>query len=270
MIKDNGARILFSVFFVLLALQNSQAQQKTISEKEKNERVAGSDHKVMVIPFEPRLYLGEMDYAFNAETKLSAKQIKFQFRDGLNEQIAKAFKKSKFAVLDLMEDTVKYKKDIEGIYHFLSYDYLKVPDQNNYKPPVKEKSQKNIEKGQLNVETNSDVRFMNAKLGNPKILTGLHNKYKTDLFVFINQLDIKSGASNEPSQPYKNVSSNRKIVVHYTVLNYEGKELNSGVLEDEFSQDMNVPKKIVEKNFEKIAQILVLRVEKALEITASN
>ncbi len=240
------------------------AQTKTISEKEKTDRGPAHQHNILLVPFEPKLYLGEIDYAINAETKLSAKQIKYQFRDGLNEQISKALKSSKYGVVDLMEDTLKYKKDTEALYGILQYEYVKVPDQNNYQPPKKEKSAKPIENGQLNVETNSDQRFMNAKFSNHKLVTQLSGKYKTDVFIFINQLDIKAGGTNAPAQPYKTPSTKRKIVVHYTVYTKEGKEINSGTLEDEFAEDLNTPKKIIERHFSKLAQTLVLRVNKAL------
>ena len=240
------------------------SQNKTISEKGKSERGAVSKHKAMVIPFEPKLYLGEIDHVINAETKLSAKQIKYQFRDGLNEQIAKALKSANYGVMDLMGDTIKYKKDTESIYGNLGYEYMKVPDQNNYQVPKKEKALKPVEKGQLNVETNSDQRFMNAKLLNTKLIPQLYGKYKTDVFVFVNQLDIKAGGGNEPAQPYKSPSTKRKIVVHYTVYTQDGTEINSGILEEEFAEDLNVPKKIIDKHFSTLSQVLVSRINRAL------
>ncbi len=239
------------------------AQNKTIDNKGKEGRDVAFKHKVMIIPFEPRLYLGEIDFIINAETKLSAKQIKHQFRDGLNEQISRALKNLKYGTVDLMEDTLKFKKDTEFIYGNLGYEYLKVPDQNNYQVPKKEKPVKTIDKGQLNVETNSDQRFMNAKVRNTKLMPQLYGKYKTDVFIFINQLDIKAGGSNEPSQPYKLPNTKRRIIVHYTVFTKENVEINSGILEEEFATDLNVPKKIIDKHFKKISETLVLRINKA-------
>lgn len=256
-------RILSIASLSLIGI-GAMSQNKTIAGKEKTDRGPAIQHKVMVIPFEPRLYMGEIDFAIHAETGLSAKQIKHQFRDGLNEQITKSLKANKFGVVDLMEDTIKYKKDTEGLYSYLSYEYVKIPDQNNYQPPKKEKVAKPIEKGQLNVETNTEQRFMNAKLTNPKFIPQLYGKYKTDVFVFINQLDIKSAGTNDPGQPYKLPSSLRKIVVHYTVYTKEGKEINSGVLDEEFSEELNTPKKIIDKHFSKLSQTLVLRINKAL------
>jgi hypothetical protein len=161
-----------------------------------------------------------------------------------------------------MDDTVKYRKDIEGIYEYLAYDYLKVPDQNNYKPPRKEKEEKKIEKGQLAVETNNEKRFMNARITNPKVVPLLYGKYKTDLFVFINQLDIRAGGSPDPVNGAG--SGARRISVHYTVYSYDAKEINSGVAEAEFPQNVNNPKKIIEKYFPLIANTITQRISKGI------
>ena len=255
----------FSVFIVFVAIAVNQlaAQTTTKNKNETNPRVPGIQHKVMLIPFEPKLYMSEIDRAVNAETGQTAKQIKHKFRDGINEQLYKAFKTAKYEIVDLMDDTVKYRKDLEGIYQYLSYSYQKVPNQENYKAPVTEKEEKKIEKGQLNVETNSDARFMNAKLANPKLLPALYAKHKTDVFVFINQLDIKAAGS--PSA-FSETSPNRKIIVHYTVFTSNAKEINSGIAELEFEPELNAPKKIVDKYFSKIANVILLRVNKGLGI----
>ncbi len=252
--------ISFSLFISTFYLSS---QNPTLNQKKNTEREPVTAHKVMLIPFEPKLYMGEVDRNFNAETKLSAKEIRYKFRDGLNDQLYKAFKASKFNVVDLMEDTVKYKKDLEGLYQYLSYEYLKVPDQTNYKAPKKEKEEKKIEKGQVIVETNGDKRFMEARLTNPKVVPLLYGKYKTDIFVFINQLDILASGSKNPTDPGPG-NPNRKIVVHYTVYTFDGKEINSGTVEEDFDPALNNPKKIIDKHFSKIALVIVQRVNKGL------
>ena len=136
-------------------------------------------------------------------------------------------------------------------------------NQANYKAPKKEKEEKKIEKGQLNVETDLENRFMNARLTNPKIVQNLNGKFKTDVFVFINQLDIKASGSKSPLD-LGDGNPNRKIIVHYTILTKEGREINSGTIEEEFSPELNVPKKIIDKHFSKIALTLVQRVNRAL------
>lgn len=238
------------------------AQHTTINtEKSVILKQPPGKHKVMIIPFEPRMYLGEVDMYINQETKLSAKEIRAKFRDGINEQLYKSLK-TKYSVVDLMDDTMKTRKDIEKIYQFLAYDYQKVPDQTNYSPPKKEKEEKTITNGQLTVETNTDVRFMNAKIKSPKLVPYLYDKYKTDIFIFINQLDIKGSASNGPAELA--VTGTRKIVVHYTVYTYDAFEINSGIAEIDFPTDLNNPPKIVGTYFSKIAQTITARIEKAV------
>ncbi|MEI8136975.1 MAG: hypothetical protein WCH21_06610 [Bacteroidota bacterium] len=257
------------LFFTLLILSTKFIGQNTTvgASNNKNEREFTAAHKVMLIPFESRLYMSEIDQRINTETKLTAKEIKYKFRDGLNEQLYKAFKNNKFNVVDLMDDTTKYRKDLEGIYQYLTYEFQKIPNQENYQPPKKEKEQKKIEKGQLNVESNSDARFMNAKITNAKVVPILYGKYKTDLYVFINQLDIKASGNKGPAE-LGDGNANRKITVHYTVYTYDAKEINSGVAEEEFAADLNNPKKIIDKHFSKIATTIVQRVNKGLAFPA--
>jgi hypothetical protein len=239
--------------------QNTTINQKTVTPRE-----ATVQHKVLLVPFEPKLYLSEIDHNINAETKLTAREIKFKFRDGINDQLYRAFKNNKYNVVDLMEDTTRYKKDTEGIYQYLSYEYQKVPDQNNYQPPKKEKEEKKIEKGQLNVESDMEARFMNAKLTNAKVVPMMYGKYKTDLFVFINQLEIKAGGSKTPGELGAE-NNNRKIVLHYTVYTYDAKEINSGIAETDFETTLNNPKKIIDKYFSKLAEMIVQRTIKGLD-----
>ncbi len=260
MIKIVKYRLLTPYFLLLTSFLFSQ--HTTISTKTTAAKSANTKHKVMIIPFEPRMYLGEIDMYINQETKQSAKQIRATFRDGINEQLYKALKPH-YSVVDLMDDTVKTRKDIEKIYQYLGYDYQKVPDQNNYTPPKKEKEEKGITNGQITVGTNSDQRFMNAKVKSPKLVPYLYDKYKTDIFVFINQLDIKGSAANGPAELA--ATGSRKIILHYTVYTYDAVELNSGIVEQDFPVDLNNPAKIIGTYFSKIAQTITARIDKALD-----
>ncbi|MES2132729.1 MAG: hypothetical protein V4506_10280 [Bacteroidota bacterium] len=238
-----------------------KAQDKTISSGTVAPSGSGvKKHKIMLIPFENRMYLSEIDFLINKESKLNAKEIKALMRDGLNEQLYKKLK-SKMTVIDLLEDTVKTKKDLENIYQYLSYQYQKVPNQDNYKAPVKEKEEKNIEKGQLNVESKNEARFMNAKLKNATLVPYLYGKYKTDIYLFINELDIKAltGSAADMS-----ANSSRKIIMHYTVYTYDAKEINSGIAEVDLPPNVNNPTKIINSYFSQLADIVSARIEKAL------
>lgn len=258
-----------AIILTVLTAFSVTGQESTIQKKNADNREITTAQKVLIVPFEPRLYMGEVDRQINAETRLSAREIRFRFRDGLNEQIYRAFRSAKFSALDLMGDTIRYKKEIENIYQYLSYQYMKVPDQKNYKPPVKEKAEKRIEKGQLNVETNSDPRFMNAYLTNSRLIPGLASKYKSHYFVFVNQLDIKASGSRDPLFLGQDTEM-RRIVVHYTIFDKQGKEINSGIVEENFAPTLNDPKRIIDKHFSRIGETLVQRVNAQLALNKKN
>ena len=216
----------------------------------------------MIIPFVPKLYMSEIDHKINAETKLSQKEIKEAYRKGINAELAKALKQ-KYEVLDLLKDTTKYKKDIVNIYKSITCSFEKVPDQSNYKAPAEEKDKKNsaIKNGQILVETNTDTRFMNTKVTSPKLIPELYAKYKTDLFVFINQLDIFSG---EVTASGIGTTADRKLTLHYTVFTVDAKEINSGICSIKFPVDVNTPAKIASGYISKIAIEITRRIALAL------
>jgi len=254
----------YKIVFCLLSFVfcHAKGQDKTIGPGTQtlSARDGISKHKIMIIPFENRMYLSEIDHLINKESKLTSKQIKATMRDGINEQLYKKLK-SKMTVVDLMEDTAKTKKALENIYQYLTYQYQKVPDQANYKAPTKEKEDAKIEKGQLNIESNSDARFMNAKIKNATLVPYLSGKYKADLFLFVNELDIRA-LNGSPAD--FNSTTARKIVLHYTVYTVDAKEINSGIAEVNLPVNINNPSKIINSYFSQIADLIALRVEKAL------
>lgn len=260
MIKSN----LYFFILLLTVSLTSYSQDKTIKTDSKTESVNefASKNKIMLIPFESRMYLSEIDAKINQESKLSAKQIKAMMRDGLNEQLYKKLK-SKMNVVDMVDDTAKTRKDLDNIYQYLSYQYQKTPNQENYKAPKNEKETKGVNNGQIVVETTSDSRFMNAKLKNATLVPYLTGKYKTNLYLFINELDIKSFNSIPGDF---SATSNRKIIVHYTIYTYDAKEINSGIAEVEMPSNINNPSKIINSYFSQVADLIVARLNKAISV----
>ncbi len=262
MIKLNFNIKTAFIFCLLFFVINLSAQDKTVNTGTKPS--AGKEvitkNKIMLIPFENKMYLSEIDANINQESKLSAKQIKAVMRDGMNEQLYKKLK-AKMSVVDMIDDTTKTKKDLENIYQYLSYQYQKTPNQENYKAPSNEKEVKNVDKGQLAVETVSDSRFMNAKLKNATLVPYLTNKYKTNLYLFINELDIKA-ISTIPGD--FSSGSSRKIIVHYTIYTFDAKEINSGIAEVNMPSNVNNPSKIINSYFSLVADLIANRLSKAL------
>lgn len=256
--KQISFSILVFLFTSLIVLsQNQPSTRKDIKSTDNTGK-----NKILIIPFENKMYLSEIDHQINKETKLNQKQIRYQFRDGLNEQLYYALKKRKFTPVDLMSDTTKYAKDLQYIYGNISYDYLKIPDQNNYTPPKKEKKEKGIQEGQIIAETESENKFMNTRVLSPALIPYLYKKYKTTYYIFINELDIKAAANNPGD--YTITIPKRKIIVHYTVYSVDAKEINSGIAEIDADVKINQPSKIIKNYFFIIAETIAERIVKQI------
>lgn len=257
-------RVLFGL--ILICVYSAAISQTTLGNEPKPkpgiERPAATKkHKILLVPFEPKMYMSQIDHKINAETKWSQQKIKANFRDGVDEQLYKKLKQH-FDVISLLDDTVKYKKDLFKIYQHLTYKYEKVPDQEHYTAPKSDKEKPTIKNGQLVVETNTDARFMNAKITSAALVPELFAKYKTDLFVFINQMDITAGET--PASGDFGTQAQRTITLHYTVYTVDAKEINSGTCSVKFPVDVNNPTKIISSYISKIAEEINRRIEKAL------
>ena len=100
-----------SVIIMFFALNKKANGQTTFGNDNKSglskipERKL-TKHKVLVVPFEPRMYMSQIDHSINAETKLDQKKIKQSIRFGLDEEIHRSIKK-KMEVISLLLSTKK-------------------------------------------------------------------------------------------------------------------------------------------------------------------
>jgi hypothetical protein len=246
---------------ILFAIAGAAPAQNTTRDQVKGlEPGKGKTCKILVIPFDPKLYMSEVDKKVGTEAKMNFNQLRATFRTGLDHQVA-AKLGSLNTTYSLLSDTVKNKKDLDLIYHSISYDYDKPnPDGAVSKNSGTAKQQPAIQNGQLMVEMSDDSRFMNTKLTNPQLLPYLLEKYNAEVFVFINELDIKK---NEDSYDIATDTYLRDVIVHYTVFDKTGKRINAGIAKSSFSSSLNEPKTIINTAFPSIAKTIADRVSRS-------
>ena len=205
--------------------------------------------KVMIIPFEPLMYMSEIDKKVNEQTDRTFNEIREKFRRELDIQLLLKLKKQT-PTISFYLDSIKMARDLDHIYksRTLSYELL-----DPKKGTPDSKKQKKITNGQLTVEMNNDVKFMNAKIINPSLLSTLNKKYDSEYFIFINELDIKTDMES-----YDAVSDSyqRNVIVHYTIMDKTKKIISAGAAVSKFSSLENDPKKIVDKTFVPIADYI--------------
>jgi|ERR1019366_580511 hypothetical protein len=238
------AFFFFLTFNFLTFNVKLNAQESTRNTQDTVSKPIG---KIMLIPFEPLLYMSEIDQKINQQTKWNFEQIRENFRHQLDFQLK--MKLNHIApVVSFYSDSAKMAKDLEFIYKTssLSYDLVDKPNASTTSP-VK---QKGIKNGQLVVEMDNDKKFMNTKVNGTELLNYLNKKYKTDYYVFINELDIKSDIN---SYDIATDSYQREITVHYSIIDKSSKTIAAGIATSKFTSKENNPKKIVALSFAPIA-----------------
>jgi len=246
------------LFFVLF----SMAQEGTRIAKE---NPADAVRKIMIIPFEPKLYMSDIDMKINELTKWTFQQIRENFRNQLNAQL-KLKLQSSAPVVSFYADSSKMSKDLLYIYKSTNLSYDLLSPSPEIKNPT---SQNRITNGQLSVEVGSDKKFMNAKINDDKLLNYLSTKYKTDYFIFINQLDIKN---NMETYDLATDIYQREITVHYSIFDKSGKNRSAGIAVYQFSSKVNLPKQIVATAFSPIARYIAEKLDEIIkpEITGTQ
>ncbi|MGQ0829030.1 MAG: hypothetical protein ACT4ON_11635 [Bacteroidota bacterium] len=220
-------------------------------------RIAAKDTitagKILLIPFEPKMYMSDMDAKINQQTKWKSAQINENFRHQLDSQLKLKLQSTR-RVVSFYSDSVKMSKDLMYIYNStsLSYDLADKPTSAT----IPSERQSGIKNGELKVEMNMDKKFMNTKLTGVEMLSYLSKKYKTDYFVFVNELDIKI---DPETYDISTDSYQREVTVHYSILDKTGKTISAGISTSRISSKINEPKKIVSLTFSPIATYIAAK-----------
>lgn len=245
--------LLLSFSFLLSILSYAQEGVRTASKKE----IAG---KIMVIPFEPKLYMSEIDQKVNQETKWNFDQIREYFRHQLDNQLKLKLQSIESPVVTYYIDSAKTSKDLEYIYKSttIAFDPMAAPTA----PTAEVKKQSGIKNGQLVVEMGGDKKFTNTKFNNKELIPFLNKKYKSDYFVFINELDFRTvmDSYDLASDTYL-----RETTVHYTIVDSTSKLIAAGAASYRFSSKTNEPKKIVAATFSPIAAYIASKLEAVMK-----
>ena len=236
--------------------------------------------KVLIIPFESKMYISSADQEIANRTHLSHQDIRENLRYGISTQIRHAVGKGMKPVSLMHIDTVDVGRDLGYIYNSIGYKYKPVPlddvasnkqNEENLKPINKLKGSFNklvkndtpvskeinggsrIKNGQIQSSVSYGEKFMNTSIHNPNLLNVLSAKYNVDVFLFINELDIETAAETNRTG-LSALSYKRKVKVHYTIFDVSGKEIHGGasiVYMPSTTNDMN---KIINNYFSILAQ----------------
>ena len=203
--------------------------------------------RVMVVPFEAKLYRSDGDRALAEANNMSVYELRHRLRYGLTEAIFREVARNHKGLM-IMGGDDEMREDLGYIYQSIGYQYKEVPNdqpevpknkvdelwgkakalKNKVIPPEEEPEPgTRVNEGQVVTVWDKADRYMNTRIHNPAVLDYLGNKYECEYFVFINQLDMLIA----PGTDYRELESElykRELKVHYTIIDRAGNEVRGG------------------------------------------
>lgn len=255
--------MVFTICNTIVFSQNANA----VLEQQKTESASINEKKVLIIPFEPRLYRSELDKEIVQKTGKNIEVIRNQFRNGLTNELFISVKQSGFTPLVLSEENANQKNDLRYIYQSIAHEYVEMPMEEKQQvenPGIRglvektkdkletkkesEKQENGVQNGQITSSNSNAPKYMNVQITNPNLLQTLAKTYETKYFIFVNQLDLLNAYENTTAN-YETENYKKAVKIHYTILDIDGKEIKSGAYRNTFPNNFNNPELIIESSF---------------------
>lgn len=241
---------LFTISTVLLASGQDfiyDPDKKTKTDTELYKDGLGTNKNLVLIAYKPVMHLpdpaGDMELLINSEKDLDA--FHNYVRMGLDMKLCETFKTDYSVISILRNGGEEIKQDLERIYGSVMYNYAERPiELNEKKQALNTKSIKkmltpkddrpgkdaevSIKEGQISSRRiDRSKEYMNVSIKDSTLLPYLCNKYNADVFVFLNQFELKKSFEDGGNIAYAKYG--RDVLVHYSVIDKKGKLLYGNV-----------------------------------------
>ena len=264
--------LFFSILF-FFSLLNSYGQ--SISEYDQFEvYTQDKDNKILIIPFENKMYASAIDNELAEYNRLNYSAIKEEMKKGISEQILLSIS-NKTPAISLEHHKDSNSQILNYIYNSIGLKYEKVKSKDTVELAskktdlIKERLNKfvhqtnqhhekakynrgNLSNGEIHTSNYTEERFMNVIIQNPNLLDELKSKYRTNYYIFINEFHVGRALAS-PGNIYL---KERQISTHYTVFNQRGREVDAGVIRVKMPEDVYSIQKIKREYLSSIAKEL--------------
>lgn len=271
----NKFRFCFSVLFFttlctfLFSFSTAIAQNKgeLQIEPESPQKDSVIQHKVMLIPYDPMFYLSDAEQDIIEQTKKDPRIIRESFRNTIDYNIQRAIKKRQpcISLLNDVDSIPSLKEALISIYSKTGYRYDKPMP---LPTPVKQAKQDSLRSNKATdnkdaedskiaakyLTVKGDAQYMNAVITKPTVLNDLYKQYGTDIFVFVNQFEIKTNYNS--CLDIANKIYKREVQLHFSVYDKTGKQLAGAYAMTFFPSDSNVAHDIMNNCFPDLARFV--------------
>ena len=190
--------------------------------------------KILLVPYAPMMHLSDADDAMASYSEMTPEQVRNRFRTGLMMDLnATLLTRYKTYMLQSSAEGDEV-QDLETIYGMVNYGMdtvypVKYPARNDTTPLLRKLFTRK--------KAVPATRYLNAQLSHPELLGAYARKYGTDLFIFINQLEVVTHTNDCYDFALK--TYRREFKVHYSVFDASGRQVYGDVAAFNTSSGVN-------------------------------
>jgi len=200
--------------------------------------------KVMIIPYNPNMYFSDADEEIAKASNKTPEEVRRMFRHGIAYDLSVRIL-PRYPIKNMLYDTSQMaQKDLYLIYKNISYHKAKSP---SYKKDDEKKQNGDITSGENPVVQSASLKEYIAVDAPKQMLQYLHEKYGTDLFVFINQFDLITNYKYCTDRTINNFT--RDVIVHFSIYDKDGNYLYGDAVKVTFNKNTNHIDEIILHNF---------------------
>ncbi|NQY68184.1 MAG: hypothetical protein HRT72_10760 [Flavobacteriales bacterium] len=230
--------------------------------------------KIIIVPFETRMYFSNIDGALSKNSGNSPEEIKGAFRFNLQHSLFAEIKtKTSLGTISLLSsENEELQEDLLNLHAAIGYNYKEIPVEPDTTRPTVKKSLYDIKdklktwkkkeepkapttditSGELTARSSDGLeKFMATMILDQEAFSAIGSKYEADLFLFINQIDIRTAAINQ--NEIWNAKDEREIKVHFSILNKQGVEVYASAFKSRFTSQMNEIDDIINSSIQNIS-----------------
>jgi hypothetical protein len=245
---------------VLLHAQTDMLGDEKVTKTDQEVYTEGAEEqaKILIIPFEEKLFYCDIMRDLTKVNQLSQQQIYDKFRNEIQLSLKAALKDSMETATFLNTDSIT-DEDLINIYAVLGYKFVPIPAKEEVDEKGKSKKKKKkpepkkevgIRNGQVVAERQAVERYMSAQLKNHEVLNQFYANYGINKFLFINQMDVKMDLT-DPEMAF--VDPKRLVAIHYTIMDKDGKQISGGLASSQFLGTESRLNYIIGGNFYKLS-----------------
>lgn len=248
--------LLLTILFASLHFSAATAQTKEQAD-------TVQQHRVMLIPFDPRYYLSDADRDLMEQSKMEPVRFRSEFRYNIDRHVQRAINGG-YPCISLLNDTADALE--ETMYEILGrtgYRYEKAipitPKKSDEPKTILKTINNQNQKEHLDSKTASqyipvkaDAMYMHAVVSKPQeLFAKLHAEYEADYFVFLTQFEIKT--NYQSCLDIANKIYKREVMVHFTIYDKDARLIAGSYATSFFPSDSNNPNKIIGDCFPELA-----------------